>query len=129
MLECEDYGGGKPGSGFGIDAGGSKGERETKDHLEKDCREGESQSRVKELECGQGSGMKQRVLGKVRDSLMHLLARREMMMMKCSKPFCYIKSAEGRLLKKARNKIRSHATFPLPVYMYKMPANLLDQNR
>ena len=26
---------------FGVDTGGSKGERETKDHLEKDCREGE----------------------------------------------------------------------------------------
>ena len=38
---------------FRIDTGGSKGVRETKDHLEKDCREGERQSRVEELEsCG-----------------------------------------------------------------------------
>ena len=33
------------------------------------------------LECGQGSGAKQRVLGEERDGLMRLLARREMMMM------------------------------------------------
>ena len=64
-----------------MDAGESKGERETKDHLGKDCREGERQSRVEEMECGQGSGAKQRVLGKERDGLMCLLARREMMMM------------------------------------------------
>ena len=64
-----------------MDAGGSKGERETKDHLEKDGRAGERQSRVEELECGQGSGAKQRVLGKKRDGLMRLLAQREMMMM------------------------------------------------
>ena len=63
-----------------MDAGGSKGEREAKDHLEKDCREGERQSRVEELECGQGSGARQRVLGKERDGLMRLLAPREMMM-------------------------------------------------
>ena len=35
---------------------------------------------VEELECGQGSGAKQRVLGKERDGLMRLLAQREMMM-------------------------------------------------
>ena len=68
-----------------MDAGESKGERETKDHLEKDCREGERQSRVEELECGEGSGAKQRVLGKKRDQerdgLMRLLAPRDMMMM------------------------------------------------
>ena len=60
---------------------GEKGEREIKDHLEKDGREGERQSGVEELECGQGSGAKQRVLGKERDGLMRLLAQREMMMM------------------------------------------------
>ena len=64
-----------------MDAGGSKGERETKDHLEKDGREGERQSGVEELECGQGSGAKQRALGRERDGLMRLLAQREMMMM------------------------------------------------
>ena len=73
-----------------MDAGGSKGERDTEDHLEKDCREGERPSRVEELECGQGSGARQRVLGKERDGLMCLLARREMTMMmidKCSQEF------------------------------------------
>ena len=39
-----------------------KSERETKDHLEKNCREGEKQDRVEELECSQGSGAEQRVL-------------------------------------------------------------------
>ena len=52
-----------------------------KDHLEKDCREGERQSRVEELEGGQGSSAKQRVLGKEHDGLICLLAQREMMMM------------------------------------------------
>ena len=42
---------------------------------------GELQSRLEELECGQGSGAKQRVLGKERDGLMRLLAQREMTMM------------------------------------------------
>jgi len=36
---------------------------------------------VEESECGQGSGARQRVLGKERDGLMRLLAPREMMMM------------------------------------------------
>ena len=55
---------------FGMDPGGSKGERETKAHLEKDCREGERKSRVEELECGQASGPRLRLLGKERDGLM-----------------------------------------------------------
>ena len=42
---------------------------------------GELQSRLEELGCGEGSGAKQRVLGKERDGLMRLLAQREMMMM------------------------------------------------
>ena len=46
-----------------MDAGGSKGERETKDHLEKDGQEGERQSGVEELECGQGSGAKKESIG------------------------------------------------------------------
>ena len=47
-----------------MDAVGLKGERETKDHLGKDCREGERQSMVEEMKYGQGSGAKQRVLAK-----------------------------------------------------------------
>ena len=33
-----------------------KGEMETKDHLDKDCGEGEKQGRVEELKCSQGGG-------------------------------------------------------------------------
>ena len=65
---------------MGSKATESKGKRETKDHLE-DCREGERQSRVEELKCGQGSGAKKRILGKERDGFMCLLAQREMMIM------------------------------------------------
>ena len=38
-----------------------KGERETKDHLKKDCLKRERQGGVEELECGQGGGTPQRV--------------------------------------------------------------------
>ena len=39
-----------------MDHGRTKGERETKDHLKKDCGEGPRQGRVEELECSQGGG-------------------------------------------------------------------------
>ena len=47
---------------IGVDSRRTKSERETKDHLEKNCREREKQGRVEELECSQGSGEGQRVL-------------------------------------------------------------------
>ena len=42
--------------GIRVDTRRSKGKRETKDHLEKDCRKRERQGGVEELECGQGGG-------------------------------------------------------------------------
>ena len=39
-----------------MDSRRTKSERETKDHLEKNCCEGEKQRRVEELECSQSSG-------------------------------------------------------------------------
>ena len=38
--------------GTGMDTRRSKGERETKDHLEKDCRKREKRGGMKELRCG-----------------------------------------------------------------------------
>ena len=38
--------------GTGMDTRRSKGERETKDHLEKDCRKREKQGGMEELRCG-----------------------------------------------------------------------------
>ena len=52
----------------------AKGEKETKDNLEKDCQERERQGRVEELDCSQGSSTEQRVLVWASDGLMHLLA-------------------------------------------------------
>ena len=49
-----------------------KGERETKDHSEKDCQKRERQGWVEELECCQGSSMQQRDLGRQCDGLMPL---------------------------------------------------------
>ena len=45
-----------------MDSRGTKSERETKDHLEKNFWERKKQGRVDELECSQGSGAGQRVL-------------------------------------------------------------------
>ena len=56
-----------------MDTGRSKGERETKDFLEKDCQKRERQGGVEEL--GQGGGRQQGGLGRQCDSLMHLLAQ------------------------------------------------------
>ena len=47
--------------GIGVDTRRLKGERETKDHLKKDCLKRERQGGVEELECGQGGGTPQRV--------------------------------------------------------------------
>ena len=60
---------------IGVDSRRTKGERETKDYLEKDCSEGEKQGRVEELECSQASGAKRRVLVREYVDLMRLLAR------------------------------------------------------
>ena len=46
-----------------IDSRMGKGEREAKDHLEKDCRGIEKQGRVEELECSPGGSKEQRELG------------------------------------------------------------------
>ena len=61
----------------------ARGRLETKDHLEKDCgkREREKSGRVEELECGQGGGWQQRILGGQCVGLMRLLAQLAMMMM------------------------------------------------
>ena len=68
---------------LGWTPGKAKGEREIKDHLEKDCWEGEKQNRMEELEFSRGGGteFEERVLVRERDSLMGLLARREWMVM------------------------------------------------
>ena len=47
---------------IGVDSRRTKSERETKDHLEKNCREREKQARMDELECCQGNDAGQRVL-------------------------------------------------------------------
>ena len=65
---------------IGVDSRGTKSERETKDHLEKNCWENEKQGRVEELECSQGSGAEQRELVWKCVGLMRLLARRDIMM-------------------------------------------------
>lgn len=62
----------------------SKGERKTKEHLEKDCQVREKQGGVEDLGCGQSDGIEQRMLVRECDGLMHLLARRESMMMMIS---------------------------------------------
>lgn len=49
-----------------------KGERETKDHVEKDCRKRERQGRMEELHCCHGGGTPQGGLGGQRDGLMCL---------------------------------------------------------
>ena len=64
-----------------MDSRRTKGERETKDYLEKDCREEEKQGSVEELECSQGGCTEQRVLVRECIGLMHLLARRDLMIM------------------------------------------------
>ena len=66
---------------LGVDSRRTKSERETKDHLEKNCWEGEKQGRVEELECSQGSGAEQRVLVWECVGLMRLLAWGVLMMM------------------------------------------------
>ena len=64
--------------GIGVDSRRSKGERETKDHLERDFRKRERQGRVEELRCGQGGNRQQGGLGGQCDGLMHLLAHQAM---------------------------------------------------
>ena len=64
-----------------MDTRWSKGESESKDHLEKDCRKRERQGGVEELKCGQGSGTQRGGLVGQCDSLMCLPAQRVMMMM------------------------------------------------
>ena len=54
---------------------GWKGERETKDHLEKDYGKRQKHGRVEELECGQGVSCQQRMLGGQCVGLMHLLVQ------------------------------------------------------
>lgn len=58
---------------IGVDTGRFKGERETKDFLEKDYQKRERLGRVEEL--GQGGGRQQGGLGRQCDSLMRLLAQ------------------------------------------------------
>ena len=58
---------------IGVDTGRSKGKRETKDFLEKDCQKRERQGGVEGL--GQGGGRQQGGLGRQCDSLMCLLAQ------------------------------------------------------
>ena len=60
---------------IGVDTARTKDKRETKDHLEKDCREGWKQDRVEELEYSQGEGTEWRVLVREKDSLIRVLAR------------------------------------------------------
>ena len=67
---------------IGMDSRGTKSERETKDHLEKNFWERKKQGRVDELECSQGSGAGQRVLVWECVGLTSLLARGDLMMMK-----------------------------------------------
>ena len=64
-----------------MDSRRTKGERKTKDHLEKDCGEGAKQGGVEELEYSQGGGTEQRVLVRECVGLMRLLARGDLMMM------------------------------------------------
>lgn len=66
---------------IGVDYRRTKGERETKDHLKKDCGEGAKQGRVEALECSQGGGTEQRLLVIERVGLTHLLARTDWMVM------------------------------------------------
>lgn len=49
-----------------------KGERETKDHVEKDCRKRERQGGMEGLHCSHGGGTPQGGLGGQRDGLMCL---------------------------------------------------------
>lgn len=67
--------------GIGVDSRRSKGERETKDHLERDFCKRERQGRVEELRCGQGGNRQQGGLGGQCDGLMHLLAHQAMIIM------------------------------------------------
>ena len=48
---------------IGVDSRRSKGEKETKDHLERDFHKRERQGRVEELRCGQGGNRQQGGLG------------------------------------------------------------------
>ena len=61
-----------------MDTRRTKGERETKDHLEEDCGEGQKQGRVEEFECSQVGSTGQGVLVRER---VGLLARTDWMMM------------------------------------------------